>query len=194
MCQIWVQWWDFLTATGYCWFEVISLQKHGQLIIQSLSYTSMACATKVLLEVPADLKILNIYLYTIDALLESAHFDYKTIFLGSHEISQYLLRSPKIFWGIIRSTEISSINWFDILHLILIHDTWHLTLICFWHWYAVTFDNWYLTSMQNLSDCIVVSRTILMLLIALYCTHCRSLSEYFNHEHAFSNPVISAAL
>ena len=29
--------------------------------------------------------------------------------------------------------------------------------------------------MQNLSDCIVVSRTILMLLIALYCTHCRSL-------------------
>ena len=95
--------------------------------------------------------------------------------IRSHDISQYLLRSPKIFWGIIRSTEISSINWFDILHLILIHDTWHLTLICFWHWYAVTFDNWYLTSMQNLSDCIVVSRTILMLLIALYCTHCRSL-------------------
>ena len=95
--------------------------------------------------------------------------------IRSHEISQYLLRSPKIFWGIIRSTEISSINWFDILHLILIHDTWHLTLICFWHWYAVTFDNWYLTSMQNLSDCIAVSRNILMLLIALYCTHCRSL-------------------
>ena len=119
--------------------------------------------------------MLNIYLYTIDALLESAHFDYNTTFLRSHKISWDLLRSPKIFWGIIRSTEISSINWFDILHLILIHDTWHLTLICFWHWYAVTFDNWYLTSMQNLSDCIVVSRTILMLLIALYCTHCRSL-------------------
>ena len=45
--------------------------------------------------------------------------------IRSHEISQYLLRSPKIFWGIIRSTEISSINWFDILHLIF--DTWHLT-------------------------------------------------------------------
>ena len=125
MCRIWVQWWDFLTATGYCWFEVISLQKHGQLIIQSLSYTSMACATKVLLEVPADLKMLNIYLYTIDALLESAHFDYNTTFLRSHKISWDLLRSPKIFWGIIRSTEISSINWFDILHLIF--DTWHLT-------------------------------------------------------------------
>ena len=30
-----------------------------------------------------------------------------------------------VFWGLIRSTEISSINWFDILHLIF--DTWHLT-------------------------------------------------------------------
>ena len=47
----------------------------------------MACATKVLLEVPADLKMLNIYLYTIDALLESAHFDYTTTFLRSHKIS-----------------------------------------------------------------------------------------------------------
>ena len=74
-----------------CWLLLILMivptQKYGQLIIQSLSYTSMACATKVLLEVPADLKMLNIYLYTIDALLESAHFDYNTTFLRSHKIS-----------------------------------------------------------------------------------------------------------
>ena len=45
--------------------------------------------------------------------------------IRSLEISQDLLRSHKIYWGPIRSTEISSINWFDILHLIF--DTWHLT-------------------------------------------------------------------
>ena len=55
------------------------------------------------------------------------------------------MRSHNIYWGLPRSsevasTEISSINWFDILHLILIHDTWHLTLICFWHWYAFDID------------------------------------------------------
>ena len=88
----------------------------------------MACATKVLLEVPADLKILNIYLYTIDALLESAHFDYNTTFLRSHkiswdltistEVSQDLLRYHKIYWDL---------KYQLIWHSAFNFDTWHLT-------------------------------------------------------------------
>ena len=65
--------------------------------------------------------------------------------IRSHEISQYLLRSPKIFWG--------SIYW-DLKYQLIWHsafnfDTWHLTfdidllltLICFWH---LTIDIWQL--------------------------------------------------
>ena len=98
------------------------------MIIQSLSYTSMACATKVLLEVPADLKILNIYLYTIDALLESAHFDYNTTFLRSH----------KIWWDLTISTEVSQ----DLLRYHKIY--WDLKYQLIWH-SAFNFDTWDLT-------------------------------------------------
>ena len=124
LCQIWL--------FDSCWLLVIlmgvSLKKYGQLIIQLLSYTSMVCATKVLLEVPADLKILNIYLYTMDALAESAHFDYNTTFLRSHkiswdltistEVSQDLLRYHKIYWDL---------KYQLIWHSAFNFDTWHLT-------------------------------------------------------------------
>ena len=109
-------------------FDGVSLEKYGQLIIQSLSYTSMVCARKVLLEVPADLKILNIYLYTIDALAESAHFDYNTTFLRSHKISWYLTISTVVSQDLLRYHKI----YWDLKYQLIWHsafnfDTWHLT-------------------------------------------------------------------
>ena len=111
----------------------------------------MVCATKVLLEVPADLKILNIYLYTIDALAESAHFDYNTTFLRSHkiswdltistEVSQDLLRYHKIYWDLKYQLIWHSAFNFDTWHLTFDIDMlWHLT-IDIWHWNWITWHS-----------------------------------------------------
>ena len=140
LCQIWL--------FDSCWLLVIlmgvSLKKYGQLIIQLLSYTSMVCATKVLLEVPADLKILNIYLYTMDALAESAHFDYNTTFLRSHKISWDLTISTEVSQDLLRYHKI----YWDLKYQLIWHSAfniWYMTLDI-WHWYAFDIDMlWHLT-------------------------------------------------
>ena len=138
-----------LEAVGYCWFwwwfqhKNVFSWSYNHCCIHQFRYMSLSVTMISARDASTSEKILNILYNRSASLICTLWLQYNLV-----EISHDLLRSHKIFWGLTRYTEILSINWFDILHLIFY--TWHLTFdidmlwhltIDIWHWNWITWHS-----------------------------------------------------